>query len=196
MSPREYRKNTPPLQLFSYYPIRHYYKFLERGEEVMSDAIVFTQVIERPNRKFILKRGIKSTDYFAYCEEAGCDVWGILKSIKGASQEPIGVWIPENMRISGTSEYCQGVEVPIDFSGEIPAGFDMIELPKCKYMVFQGEPFEDEKFSEAISAVWNAIKRYDPKLFGWDWAPNDNPRFQLEPIGARGYIEGLPVREV
>jgi hypothetical protein len=34
-----------------------------------------------------------------------------------------------------------------------------------------------------------------PKHFGWDWAPDDGPRFQLAPIGERGYIEGLPVRE-
>lgn len=195
ISPQRYRKNTPPLQLFSYYPVRHYYKILEGGKEAVSDTIVFTQVIERPKRKLILKRGIKATEYFAYCEEVGCDVWGILESIKGASQEPIGVWLPENMRAPGTSEYCQGVEVPGDFSGEIPIGFDVIDLPACKYMVFHGEPFEDENFSEAISIVWNAITRYDPKLFGWDWATNDNPKFQLTPIGARGYIEGIPVRE-
>ena len=161
----------------------------------MSDMVVFTQVIERPKRKLILKRGIRAAEYFAYCEEVGCDVWGILESIKGALQESIGVWLPENMRVPGTSEYCQGVEVPVDFSGEIPDGFDIIDLPACKYMVFQSEPFEDEKFGEVISTVWNAVKRYNPKHFGWDWAPNDGPRFQLAPIGARGYIEGIPIRE-
>ncbi len=196
ISPQQYRKSTPPLRLFSYYPVRHYYKSLEGGKKAMSDTIVFTQIIERPKRKFILKRGIKAAEYFAYCEEVGCDVWGILESIKGASQEPIGLWLPENMRRPGTSEYCQGVEVPVDFSGSIPEGFDIIELPACKYMVFHGELFEDENFGEAISIVWDAIKRYDPKLLGWGWAPNDGPRFQLIPIGARGYIEGVPVREV
>ena len=32
---------------------------------------------------------------------------------------------------------------------QIAEGFDIIELPKCKYMLFQGEPFAEEK--EAIS---------------------------------------------
>ncbi|MEA5059014.1 MAG: AraC family transcriptional regulator [Candidatus Pelethousia sp.] len=195
ISPQKYREETPPIQLFSYYPIRHYYKLLERKIETMSSTIIFTQVIERPKRNLILKRGIKATEYFAYCKEVGCDIWGILESIKAALYESIGAWLPVNMRKSGTSEYCQGVEVPADFTGDIPDGFEMIELSACKYMVFQSEPFEDENFGEAIGIVWDAIKRYDPKHFGWDWAPEDGPRFQLAPIGARGYIEGIPVRE-
>ena len=192
--PREYRANTPPIPLFSYYPIRSYYKSFERRTETMNSTVVFTQVIERPKRKLILKRGVKATEYFAYCEEVGCDVWGILESIKGALHESIGVWLPERMRKPGTSEYCQGVEVPVDFSGVIPDGFELIDLPACKYMVFHSEPFEDENFGEAINLVWDAIRRYNPKHFGWEWAPDDGPRFQLAPIGERGYIEGLPVR--
>ncbi len=195
MSPRQYRETTPPIPLFTYYPISSQYESFEKGEYTMPSTVVFTQVIERPARKLILKRGIKATDYFEYCEEVGCDVWGILESIKGALHESIGVWLPETMRKPGTSEYCQAVEMPADFSGEIPDGFDIIDLPACKYMVFHGEPYEDEKFREAIGLVWDAIERYDPRHFGWEWAPNDGPRFQLAPIGERGYIEGLPVRE-
>lgn len=195
MSPREYRERRPPIRLFTYYPISGYYKLLDKGEAGMSSSVVFTQVIERPARRLILKRGIKAAEYFAYCEEVGCDVWGILESIHGALHESIGVWLPESMRKPGTSEYCQAVEMPADFTGEIPDGFDMIDLPSCKYMVFHGEPFEDEKFREAIGLVWDAIKRYNPKHFGWEWAPDDGPRFQLAPIGERGYIEGIPVRE-
>lgn len=43
---------------------------------------IFVQVVERPKRKVLLKRGIKATEYFAYCEEVGCDVWGMLSSVK------------------------------------------------------------------------------------------------------------------
>lgn len=195
ISPQKYREKAPPIPLFSYYPVRHSYKSFEGRKETMSSSVVFTQVIERPERNLILKRGVKATEYFAYCKEVGCDIWGILESIKGALYESIGVWLPAGMRKPGTSEYCQGVEVPVDFSGDIPDGFEMIRLPACKYMVFHSEPFEDENFCEVIEIVWDAVKRYDPKYFGWDWAPEDGPRFQLAPIGARGYIEGMPVRE-
>lgn len=196
ITPSRYREQAPPIPLFSYYPVRDYYQFLNKGEtETMPSSIVFTQVIDRPQRKLLLKRGVKAADYFAYSEEVGCDVWGVLESVKGALYESIGVWLPKSLRTPGTSEYCQGVEVPADFTGAIPAGFELIGLPACKYMVFQGEPFADESFAEAIDVVWEAIKRYDPRRYGWDWAPDAGPRFQLAPIGERGYIEALPVRE-
>jgi AraC family transcriptional regulator len=195
MSPGEYRKNAPPVRYFSYYPVKSRIKSIEKGGTAMQGTVVFTQVVERPARKLILKRGVKAAEYFAYCEEVGCDIWGILESIKGALGESIGLWLPEGMRKPGTSEYCQGVEMPADYSGAIPEGFDIIDLPPCKYMVFHGEPFEDENFGEAIEVVSDAIKRFNPKHFGWEWAPEDAPRFQLEPIGERGYVEGLPVRE-
>ena len=198
ISPQRYRKEAPPIPLFSYYPVlvKATKSTQQKGNETMASTVIFTQVIERPARKLILKRGIKAEDYFAYCEEVGCEIWGILESIKGALYESIGVWLPEGMRRPGTSEYCQGVEVPADFSGAIPEGFDMIDLPACKYLVFNGEAYDDDAFEEAIETVWNAIEKYDPKLYGWEWAPKAGPRFQLAPVGARGYIEGVPVREL
>ena len=83
----------------------------------------------------------------------------------------------------------------MDYAGEIPDGFDVIELPKCKYIMFQGEPFEEENFGEAIGQVWDAIKKYNPESIGYAWDDN-NPRIQLEPIGTRGYIELHPVKSI
>lgn len=37
---------------------------------------VFVQVIEKPERKVIIKRGKEAKDYWKYCEEVGCDVPG------------------------------------------------------------------------------------------------------------------------
>lgn len=194
MSPSEYRERTPPIPLFCCYPVRGQLRPREKGEETMSASVIFTQVIERPARRLILRRGREASEYFAYCEEVGCEVWGILESVKGALYEPIGLWLPERLRRPGTSEYCQGVEVGADFAGQMPEGFEVIDLPACMYMIFQGEPFADEAFGEAIGLVWEAIGRFDPGRFGWAWAREDGPRFQLAPLGARGYIEGLPVR--
>lgn len=201
MTPKYYGKNTPPVKLFMPYPIRSYYLMLEKGEGFMNNNTksntVFVQVIERPERKLILKRGIKATGYFEYCDEVGCDIWGILTSIKEALYEPIGMWLPESLREEGTSIYAQGVEVPFDYSGEVPEGFDLINLKPCKMMIFQGEAYDDdEKFEEEIVSVWEAIKAYNPEVYGFEWADNDGPRFQLEPWGYRGYIEGKPVRQI
>ena len=154
---------------------------------------VFVQVIERPKRNVIVKFSQKATDYFSYCEEVGCDVWDHLASIEKAMFEPIGMWMPMNLRKMGTGEYCQGVEVPLAWDGEVPKGFEMICLQACKMMVFQGPAFDDEKFESAITNLWDLIKGYDPSLYGYKWAPDAGPRFQLAPMGYRGYIEALPV---
>lgn len=200
MTPKYYFKNTPPVKLFMPYRIRDYYLTLQRGEGTMNQksdiSTVFVQVVDRPARKLILKRGVKAPNYFEYCEEVGCDVWGIISSIKEALYEPIGIWLPENMRISGTSLYAQGVEVPVDYTGEVPEGFDIIDLPPCKMMVFQGQPYDDDKFQDAIGELWELMKTYNPETYGFRWADEDAPRFQLMPMGYRGYIEARPVRQV
>lgn len=157
---------------------------------------VFVQVMERPARKVLLKRGMNATEYFAYCEEVGCDVWSVLSSVKEAMYEPIGMWLPKHLIKAQTSEYVQGVEVPLDYHNEIPEGYELIDLPPCKMMVFQGESYEDENFMDAIDEVWKHIEKFDPTIYGFQWAPEAAPRFQLAPMGYRGYIEARPVLEV
>lgn len=203
LSPRAYRRSTPPIQLFLPYSVYNYYRTLHKGEITMTKSTenkntntVFVQVVERPARKVLLKRGIKADEYFAYCEEVGCDIWGVLTSVKEALYEPIGMWLPKSLIKEDTSQYVQGVELPLDYSKPIPEGFEIIELPPCKMMVFQGQPYEDENFEEAIGDMWELMKTYDPVLYGYEWADEEAPRFQLAPMGYRGYIEARPVRSV
>ena len=117
----------------------------------------------------------------------------MLRSIKEALYEPVGMWMPENLRKSGTSFYTQGVEVPADYAGEVPAGFELVDLPPCKMMVFQGPPCEGEPSRDPVR---HAMDTYDPKIYGFEWADEDGPRFQLAPMGYRGYIEARPVRQL
>ena len=149
---------------------------------------VFVQVIQKPERKAIIKRGKAAEDYFAYCEEVGCDVWGMLMSMTSLGGEPVCLWLPESYRAPGTSVYVQGVEVAAEDNVPVPEGFDVISLPAAEYLAFQGEPFREEDYAEAILAVQHAMKRYDPSVIGYAW-DDTNPRIQLEPRGERGYIE-------
>ena len=192
-NPYEYSIRPTPIYLFKPYGIK--YANRKENKDMSEMKSVFVQVIEKPERKVIIKRGKEATEYFKYCEEVGCDVWGLLCSMKSICGEPVCLWLPKKYIAEGTSEYVQGVEVAIDYSGEIPEGFDVIELPKCKYIMFQGEPFEEEDFCEAIEEIWSAIKKYNPTAIGYKW-DDSNPRIQLEPIGTRGYIELHPVKDI
>ena len=190
-NPREYAKSPVPLYLFTPYGVK--YRALRKEKQMETVKSVFVQVIEKPERKVLIKRGIKAADYFAYCEEVGCDVWGLLQSIKSISGEPVCLWLPAKLIAPGTSEYVQGVEVPVTYDGVVPDGLDVIVLPAAKYLMFKGEPFAEEDYCKTIKEVQTAISKYDPAVIGAQW-DSSNPRIQLEPVGTRGYIELLPIK--
>lgn len=191
-NPKQYALNPTPIALFTPYGVK--YKNRERRINAMKETKnIFVQAIDKPERKVIIKRGVKATEYWTYCNEVGCDVWGILTSIKSISGEPVCLWLPKKYVLPNTSEYVQGVEVPYDYKGEIPDGFDVITLPAAKYLMFQGEPFAEADFGAAIEEVQNAIKKYNPEVIGYKW-DGENPRIQLEPIGTRGYVELVAVK--
>ena len=200
LSPKSYSKETPPISLFFPYPANYYRHTKHNGEITMPESknlkAVFIQVIERPERKVLIKRGVKADEYFAYCEEVGCEVWGMLTSVKEALYEPIGMWLPKSMIKSGTSQYIQGVELPMDYDKPVPEGYELTEFSPCKMMVFQGPPYKDDNFEEAITDMWELIKTFDPSLYGYEWADDVAPRFQLIPMGYRGYIEARPVNPI
>lgn len=200
LSPYKYSKSTPPIQLFIpskvYDTYRQFHKEGKTVENKIATKSIFVQLIERPARKVLLKRGIKAEEYFAYCEEVGCDVWSVLTSVKEALYEPIGMWLPKHLIKPGTSKYVQGVEVPLSYSNIVPEGFELIELPACTMMVFQGEPYDDDNFEDEIGLVWEHIDRFNPAIYGYEWDPEAAPRFQLAPMGYRGYIEARPVKKI
>ncbi|MDE5592781.1 MAG: AraC family transcriptional regulator [Clostridiales bacterium] len=191
-NPKQYALNPTPLALFNPYGVK--YKYIARSKKPMQNTKnIFIKVVFKPERKVILKRGKTATEYWAYCNEVGCDVWGTLSSIKSLSGEPVCLWLPDKYIKAGTSQYVQGVEVSAEYKGAVPDGFDVITLPAATYLMFQGEPFAEEDFGTAIQEVQEAIKKYDPTSIGYKW-DNQNPRIQLEPIGTRGYIELLAVK--
>ena len=191
-NPAEYARTKVPIPLFIPYGVK--FRALRKKPMDMSNVqSVFVQLMHKPERKAVIKRGVKAEDYFAYCEEVGCDVWGILKSMDSLCGEPVCLWLPEAARKPGTSVYVQGVEVAADYAGDVPEGFDVIGLPAAEYLMFQGEPFCEEAYCDAITAVQRAADRYDPALIGYQW-DDTNPRIQLEPRGERGYIELRAVR--
>ena len=190
-NPKEYSGSPIPIWLFTPYYVLSEERKMRDMSEVRN---IFIQIIEKPARKVILKRGIKATEYWSYCNEVGCDVWGLLTSIKSISGEPVCLWLPEHLRKPVTNEYVQGVEVEVDYDGVVPDGFEVLDLPAATYLMFRGEPFEESYFESAIGEIWEAEKKYNPEFIGYEWDMS-NPRIQLEPIGERGYIELVPVKK-
>ena len=194
MTPSEYRLNPTPITFFIAYGVK--FREPEKEKKSMENTRnVFIQVIRKPERKVIIKRGVRADEYWTYCNEVGCDVWGVLMSMDSLCGEPVCLWLPEKYIEPETSKYVQGVEVDKDYSGKIPDGFDVITLPACEYLMFQGEPFAEEDYCEAITAVQQSMDKYNPSVIGYEW-DSGNPRIQLEPIGERGYIELKAIKPI
>ena len=185
-------RNPVPVPFFIPYGAK-YRELRKENIDVSNIQPIFIQVVRKPERLCIIKRGRCAEDYFPYCEEVSCDVWGVLMSMRSLCGEPVCMWLPERYKKPNTSTYVQGVEVETDYAGTVPERFDVIRLPEADYLMFQGEPFREEDYCQAISAVQHAMERYDPTLIGYTWDAS-NPRIQLEPRGERGYIELRAVR--
>lgn len=192
MNPSDYMKSPVPVTFFIPYGAK-YRELRKENIDVSTIQTIFIQVVHKPERLCIIKRGKRAEDYFSYCDEVSCDVWGILMSMKSLCGETVSMWLPEKYRKSDTSTYVQGVEVGTDYMGIIPEGFDTIHLSKSEYLMFQGPAFREEDYCEAIRTVQAAMDSYDPSVIGYRW-DDDNPRIQLEPRGQRGYIELRAVR--
>lgn len=206
ITPKKYAAYPDPDGwLIPYHYLNRNRQHKQRTEEQKMEqktSVIFTQIVERPARKLILKRSKSATHYMEYVEEFGCgtpenpDPWSILCGIKEAIYEPVGVWLPENMRPEGTGVYAHGVEVPADYQGTIPEGFDVIDLEPCLLLVFQGEPYDDEYYEEAVGLCMEQIKKFNPEVYGYRYAPQLAPKMQLAPMGWRGYIELHPIEKV
>lgn len=199
LTPSRYKKHTPLLPLFKPNSVRDHYRYLQGNDPIECGSELpenyFVQVMEFPKRKLIyMPCAAEAADYFTYVEAVGCDIWGLLCSVKEALYEPVGLWFPEELRPEGCSEYVQGVEVPEDFAGELPGDLRCMELEPCSMLVFQGLPFENERYEEAIMHLRSEIDAYAPELYGYMWDDASAPKIQLEPQGYRGYIEARPVR--
>ncbi len=111
-TPQRFSQTKPSIKLFMPNNVREIYLALEKGEYTMSEIskanTIFVQVVDRPARKLILKRGIKAADYYAYCEEVGCEVWDVLTGIQQALYEPIGMWLPAESAKTRHLHVCPG----------------------------------------------------------------------------------------
>ena len=194
LSPSDYKKHPVPIPFFVPYGAK-FRELRKESIDVSKVQPIFIQTIRKPERLCVIRRAVHAEDYFPYCQEVSCEVWGILLSMPSLCGEPVSMWLPEKYKKPGTSTYVQGVEVATDYAGAIPEGFDVIRLPEAEYLMFQGPPFQEEDYCEAIRTVQVAMDGYDPSIIGYRW-DDENPRIQLEPRGRRGYIELRAVRRI
>ena len=198
ITPKKYQNEKPPLNYFTYYPVRDYYLYIEKKDENDMNkefsTTVMVQALERPARKLIILRSKEASDYFSFCEEMGCDWEGLLNSVSEKIDNAAILELPKSLSKAKTSSCAAGVEVPMDFSKPLPDGYEILDLEPCTMLYFNGAPFEkEEDFGKAIGVVFEAIATYRPQRYGYMFADELAPRFNFGASCEVGAKLAIPV---
>lgn len=199
ITPQKYRQEAPPVNWFVHYPVQAYYTMKEGKpmQENKFTKFVTVTAVQRPKRKLILLRSVNATDYFSYCEETGCDWEGIFNSVSEKFDAPALLTLPKNCVRAGTGCIASGVEVPFEYGKTLPEGYEIIDLPPCTMLYFQGSPYEDENdFGMAIESLWEIMEAYDPTQYGFRYAPELAPYFNFGADCKTGAKMALPVEAI
>lgn len=198
ITPKKYRENPKPIPLFIQYPIKSHYKYLLKKEELWmpnETSLCMITMVERPKRKLIFLRSKKANDYFSYCEEMGCDWEGLLNSIPAKIGTAAIIELPKKLFKEGFSNIASGIEVSIEYEGQLPENYEMVELEPCTMLYFESEPFNtEEEFFPALQSVLNAVEKYDPKKYGLEYAEDSAPRFNFGGESCAQYA--IPVKKI
>jgi AraC-like DNA-binding protein len=200
ISPKEYRKKPKAIPLFVQYPIKSYYAYLNNKERLeMNNEAMLCMItpVKRKKRKLIILRSTKGYNYWSFCEEMGCDWEGMLNSIPEKIDVAAIVELPRCLYKEGTTHVAAGVEVPYEYSAEIPKGYEIVEIAEGTMMYFQTESFANEEdFGVAISSVFKAIDKYDPSKYGYQYDFDVAPKFNYGASVDMGAKMALPVKMI
>ncbi|PKM61783.1 MAG: AraC family transcriptional regulator [Firmicutes bacterium HGW-Firmicutes-21] len=187
-TPYMYRKNPCPLPLFNKKEVVFPCEYHQKGERIMNEITTSRFRIEYiPAHKYIGIYDNNATGYGEMWAGHDCDkVTGIVESMNHLCHPVVTAhtagWIWRN----GIRSYFYGLGVPLDYSGEIPEGFEIREIPESYYLVFYHPPFDylrdnDTVMSKVESLAWN----FDPSTKGYKWNEEACQDYQ------RHYPEGL-----
>lgn len=168
-TPAAYRKNPVPIPLsirkVIYFP--EHYKQLYKGGYAMSKTVLTepkVRVEYIPAHKYIGVWDDKASCYGEFWDDHNCDeVCGIIDSLSNVSDPIItGHTAGWYYNDSGERRYFYGTGVPADYSGEIPKGFDVREIPASYYLVFYHPPYDFMKDNgQVMGRVENLAWNYD-----------------------------------
>jgi len=175
MTPNEYRRMPKPLPLLVKRNVFDPY-YLGLGETMVKEKTtkeitVIIQVV--PAHKFIGIRHIDAPGYWEFWkkeeEKYGRDrcseVEGILESIKSYNCLR-GGWFYQD----GKRGYMYGIDVPVDYAGEVPEGMESLLIREAPYAVFHHPPYNYNTMERSVGETLDkAIAVWDPTEHGYEW---------------------------
>jgi len=175
MTPNEYRKMPKPLPLMAKRNVFDPY-YLGLGDTLMKkeaqEVTVRIQVI--PAHRFIGIRHIDAPGYWEFWkkEEEKYDydrcseIDGVLESIPGSINSVCGGWFYQDCK----QGYMYGIDVPPDYSSEIPEGMESLLIREAPYAVFHHPPYDYATMERSVGrALDKTIEQWHPTEHGYEW---------------------------
>jgi len=199
ISPKEFRMSPKPIPLLLkrivYDP--HFLGIKRRCNLSEKELERIEVKIEKlPAHKFIGIRNINAKGYFNFWELQegipGQDchtVTGLLESIQSLHGQ-IGGWYFEGDKRG----YLYGIEVPIDYRGEVPEGMECTVVSESEYVIFYYPPYNYEEENTAVMSTVNELAwNWNPEDSGYEWN-TENPIYQRSDPEDYGYAIYRPVK--
>ena len=202
-TPASYRREPVPIPLSIKQVVLNpeYYQNL-KGEKTMSktvltDAHVKVEFI--PAHKYLGIWDEKARNYGEFWQYHNCDtVCGIVDSLNNVCDIIVSGHTAGWQKVNGEHKYFYGTGVPLDYSGKIPEGFELREIPASYYLVFYHPTFDYLKDNgEVMGRVEGLAWNYDIEKFGggkYEWNEDVCQCYQRHYPEVLGYQVLRPIK--
>ena len=200
-TPAAYRKSPSPVPFRSKKAVLFPEYYPQKGDANMNKTILTeanVRTIFIPAHKYLCIRDSKVQAYYPFWEGKDCDtICGTIDSMSHVAHPILGChtagWFYEN----GNKGYSYGLGLPLDYSGEIPDGFEVYEYPDSYYLMFYHPPFDFLKdCAEVMRRVENLAWSFDPATKGFAWNENLLQDYQIVWPETIGYELLRPVTKL
>lgn len=192
LTPAVYRRRKGSLPLSSQ-PMLKTSTNMGVGREMDKKLMNHVKVtfISKPARKLLVWHQEGATDYHELCEIEGAEeIWRRLEKMEGTLGGVIAAWLNDK----GKTRYVWGVEMPLDYSGPVPEGFESIEVPASEYVKFS-HPDDEINHEKVTEAVWNVSELWKPEEHGCQWSDAEHPVYE-DDREEEGYIVLKPIQRI
>lgn len=190
-TPSAYRRHTVPLPMSIRQVVLFPEHYRNKGEITMSTTMLTearVRVEHIPAHKYVGIFDAGVDNYGDFWQKHDCDaVCGIIDSMSHVSHPIVTPHTAGWFWQDGKRGYFYGFGVPADYSGEVPEGFEVRDIPASDYLVFFHPPFDYlADNGDVMGRVENLAWNYDPSKDGYEWneaACNDYQRHYPEVLG-------------
>lgn len=196
-TPAAYRRENKPIPLTIHKHVL-FPEYDEKRIKTMEEKRLDIRVEHIPAHKYLGIWEEKATNYGEFWEYHDCDeVCGFVTSMDKMAHPIVTAHTAGWKKTDEKMVYFYGTGVPLDYTGEIPKGFEVKELPASDYLVFSYPVFDFmTENTEVMPAVENLAFNFDPKEMGYEWNDEDCQIYQRHCPEKLGYQVVRPVKRI